>query len=155
MPRMSDFECRRCHAVLIDVYQHVHKAVTLHREVARGVRCRGVCDEVFLPRHVRNASAFGASEVTLAFRKPDGTYSIPMRNDAPTPPGYERIEMRTLREVDAFERRSGLRSERAHFDRGNARGFDDGDGLPAPSCLSPAARADRERRFLRAWEASR
>lgn len=153
MPWLADYECRDCHSKLIDVFRMKRPAVLWHQDIDAASSCVGVCDEVFLPRATRTASAFGKDELTLAFRKPDGTYSIPMRNNAPTPPGCERIEMRSLREVEAFERRSGLRSEAAHFDRGTARGFDDGDGMPTPRHSLPLA--ERERRFVAAWQKSR
>lgn len=155
MPWSADYQCRKCDATLLDVFRMTRPILLRHRDANSASGCPGVCDEVFLPRQARNAAAFGTSEMTLAFRRADGVYSIPLRNDAPTPPGCQRIEMRSLREVAAFEKASGLRSERAHFDRGTARGFDDGDGQPTPPCLTPAARAARERRFLSAWQASR
>ncbi|MGH9438617.1 MAG: hypothetical protein ACRD22_12180, partial [Terriglobia bacterium] len=47
----------------------------------------------------RNAQHF---DPVVVFRKPDGSYSIPGR-DKSTPPGCERVELRTLREVRQFE----------------------------------------------------
>lgn len=63
-------------------------------------------------------------DMILVFKKPDGEYSYPMTNSKSTPKGCERIELRSLREVESFERKAGVKNEAMHFDR-NGRGFDD------------------------------
>lgn len=45
-------------------------------------------------------------------------------HEARIPAGYERVYLRSLREVDSFERAHGVANERMHFDR-NGRGLDD------------------------------
>lgn len=45
-------------------------------------------------------------------------------HDAKLKPGYERVYLRSLAEVDRFERSHGVANERMHFDR-NGRGLDD------------------------------
>lgn len=46
-------------------------------------------------------------------------------HDAKLKPGYQREYLRSLREVERFERDNGVRSEMAWFDKGSGRGFDD------------------------------
>jgi len=71
-----------------------------------------------------------ASESTVVWENPaTGKVSYPGRNDAPMPEryarrGYERRELRTLREVDAFSAAHGVVNEKAHFNSGN--GLDGG-----------------------------
>ena len=55
----------------------------------------------------------------------DARLRYPARNDAPLKEGYERVTLRSLREVERFERQHNVRSEMAWFDRGSGRGFDD------------------------------
>ena len=45
-------------------------------------------------------------------------------HDAKLKPGYERVYLRSLHDVDKFERQHGVANERMHFDR-NGRGLDD------------------------------
>lgn len=74
------------------------------------------------PARTRNAEWTDADAVVV-FRKPDGSISYPGRNDKPTPPGCERVVMKSLRAVEKFERENGVRNEAMWFDR-NGRGFD-------------------------------
>jgi hypothetical protein len=75
-------------------------------------------------REARQNTQWSEAEAVVVFRKPDGSYSYPARNDKPTPEGCERLVMRSLREVEAHERRAGVRSEIAHFDAGSGNGHD-------------------------------
>ena len=75
-------------------------------------------------RHPRDNTQWDEKDAVVVFRKPDGSYSYPARNDKATPPGCQRIVMRSLREVERHEREAGVRSEIAHFDRGSGNGFD-------------------------------
>jgi hypothetical protein len=67
--------------------------------------------------------AWDKSETAVVHRKPDGSYRFPMRNDAPVPPGCERVEIRSDRDMARVEREAGVLSERRHFDR-NGRGHE-------------------------------
>jgi hypothetical protein len=77
----------------------------------------------------RSRTQWDEKDAVVVFRKPDGSYSYPAVNTKPTPPGCERLVMRSLREVEKFERSAGVRNEAMWFDR-NGRGFD--DGIPTP-----------------------
>jgi hypothetical protein len=69
------------------------------------------------------------SEVTVVYENPaTGKVCYPGRADVPMPEryarqGFEKRELRTLREVDRFSKFHGVTNERAHFDR-NGKGLD-------------------------------
>src|SRR4030095_5220433 len=46
---------------------------------------------------------------TVVFRNKSGKYKFPGRSNAPTPKGYERVELNTQRAKDKFEREFGAR----------------------------------------------
>lgn len=66
-------------------------------------------------------AVWDVSESAVVFKKPDGTYSFPTRNDKPTPPGYERVEIRSDADMARIERDAGVQSERRWFDPGSGR----------------------------------
>jgi len=140
MRRMLDLECRLCGKTVRDVFfRRVPKII---RHTRLGVKCKGIMDQVFLPS-ARNA-AWGDKDAVVVFRKPDGTISYPGRNDAPTPKGCERVEMKSLREVQRFERENGVRCEAMHYNSGNGPEIIDHiDRLPPIE--------QRRDAFLRAW----
>lgn len=68
----------------------------------------------------RDAQPF---DPVLIFKDAQGNVRFPGRNDAPTPEGFRRVELRTVREVRAFEREMNLK-ETARHDA--AQGREDG-----------------------------
>lgn len=84
------------------------------------------------PRHVRGAGAYTqtnqqAGVVYKQFvRGEDGKltgeyrYSIPMRPDAPPPPNSERIEHRSIADMEQFYRETGKRNELLDFSNPDA-----------------------------------
>ena len=91
-------------------------------------RIRCACGEPFeqlwWERPTRQSAEWAANEQVLVFRKPDGTYSYPGRSDKPTPPGFERILIKSDREMAKHEREANVVHERRHYDS-NGRGMDD------------------------------
>lgn len=77
------------------------------------------------PIRSRFSTEWHPSESITVFRKPDGTYSYPMRSDKPTPPGCERVVIRSDRELAKHEQQANVLSERRWFDKGSGKGFDD------------------------------
>ena len=65
------------------------------------------------------------ASAVLVFKNKDGHVRYPGQNTVPCPAGYEPVRLRSLREVERFEREHGVRSEMAWFDRGSGRGHDD------------------------------
>ena len=60
----------------------------------------------------------------LVFQNADGQIRYPGRHDARLPSGYERVYLRSLREVDAFERQHNVVNHVMHYDS-NGRAIDD------------------------------
>lgn len=118
---MIDADCRDCDFSIRDVFHMATPDRVYH--VGRDGRVHEM-EQVLLPRQ-RKRTQWDERDAVVVFRKPDGTYSYPAVNNKPTPQGCERIVMRSLREVEAFEKRANVRSEIAWYDRGSGRGHDD------------------------------
>jgi len=140
MRRMLDLECRLCGKTVRDVFfRRVPKII---RHTRLGVKCKGIMDQVFLPS-ARNAG-WSDKDAVVVFRKPDGTISYPATNLKPTPAGCERIVMKSLREVEQFEKRNHVICEAAHYDSGN--------GVPTIDHIDTRPPVqERERAFMKAW----
>ena len=138
--RCLDLECQKCGDVVRDLFVRSRPERVLHFGADGG--CMGEMDEVLLPRP-RNA-AWSDRDAVVVFRKPDGSISYPGRNDTATPRGCERITMRSLREVEHFEKQHSVRCEAAHYDHGN--GPEIIDRLEA---MPPIEK--RREAFMRAW----
>ena len=139
MPRLLDLECEKCGDIVRDRFFR-----KVPRRIVHG-GCGGRYIQVFLPPKSRNAG-WSDRDAVVVFRTPTGEIKYPMRNDAPTPAGCERVVMRSLREVEKFERDHGVRNEAMWYDR-NGRGFEDEGGR---SNLMSDVR-ERERRFMESW----
>jgi hypothetical protein len=72
----------------------------------------------------RERTQWSDADSVVVFKDASGKIRYPARNDAPTPAGYERVQLRSLREVEKFERQHNVRNEAIWYDR-NGRGFDD------------------------------
>jgi hypothetical protein len=90
--------------------------------------CQRTAARVWMGRQY--ATAFDKSETTVVWEHPGtGEVQYPGRNDVPIPKrlqarGFVRRELRSLREVERFEQQHGVRNERAWFDKGSGRSFD-------------------------------
>jgi hypothetical protein len=62
-------------------------------------RCKGTGEHDLRPRRAQNI------DPVVVHRAKDGTYRFPGSADAPIPAGYEKVELRTLAEVDAFSKK--------------------------------------------------
>lgn len=109
--RMLDLRCRRCDVEVNDFFVRDVPPCIIH------MFCGGLMEQVY--RLPRRDAQWGDKDAVVVYRKPNGEYSYPGRNDRPTPAGCERVVMRSLREVEAFERRAGVVNEAMHFDRGS------------------------------------
>lgn len=96
-----------------------------------GVTLCGVCRNAVgaVPVHGGTPASFGASEHAVVWENPaTGEVRYPGRNDAPIPAlyagqGFQRKEFTSLRELQSFENRKGVRNESIWFDKGSGRGF--------------------------------
>lgn len=117
MPRMLDLKCPQCEEILVDVFMMNVPEHIIH------FPCRTEMDVVVGYYRPRSAQWSEGDKVVI-FKKPDGTYSFPATNSKATPPGCERIEARSDRELAKIEKMTNTLNESRHFDR-NGRGFDD------------------------------
>lgn len=93
--------------------------------------CGTLCEQHWWKRSVKRDTVWHKDEWAVVFRKADGTFRYPGRNDLPTPEGCERVTIRTDAEMAKHEQEAGVRSERRWFDRGSGNGHD-GDETMAP-----------------------
>ena len=117
MPARHDLECADCHERIAD-FIFISAA-----DAARPLKhwpCGGALDIVFSGAPVHQP--WHPSDAIVVFKDKDGNVRYPGRNDVPTPDGFERVTMRSLREVERFEREHNVRSEVAWFDKGSGRG---------------------------------
>lgn len=117
MRRMIDVYCRVCDVLMPDMMAD-------ERDELRCPQCGSVMEQQWWPKRRRERTQWDERDAVVVFRKPDGTFSFPARNDKPTPPGYERLVARSDREVAALEKLTGTHNERRWYDS-NGRGFDD------------------------------
>ena len=118
MPRMLDLDCAACgHQIRDQFFMEVP-------DVYPCPQCGAPMDRAwYLVR--RERTQWHESEEVVVFRKPDGSFSFPARNDKPCPQGWERISARSDRELARIEKMTHSSSERRWFDKGSGRGFDD------------------------------
>jgi hypothetical protein len=117
MPKFLDLECP-CGAEVTDMFVMKVPEHVIHME------CGKEMEPVYRIRKRPNVQ-WSDRDAVVVYQKPDGSFSYPGRNDKATPAGCERIVLRSLREVEAHEKKANVRSEMAWFDKGSGRGFDD------------------------------
>ena len=117
MPRMLDLTCRACgHQLLDEFFMEVPDVIPCPS-------CGSPMDRLWtLP--ARERTQWDERDAVVVYRKPDGSLSYPGRNDRPTPSGCERVVLRSLHEVNKFERDHHVCCEAMHYDR-NGRGYGD------------------------------
>jgi hypothetical protein len=87
--------------------------------------CHAQMEQDWLPRLGRDAQWNDHTSVMIHVDPKTGDIRYPGNHDAKLKPGYERQYLRSLREVERFEREHNVRSEMAWFDKGSGRGHDD------------------------------
>lgn len=65
-------------------------------------KCQGTTHRIYLPNG-GNSDACNIDPVVV-HRAADGSYRFPGRSDAVVPEGYEKVELRTIRQIEQFER---------------------------------------------------
>lgn len=143
MPRYLDLECQTCGEEYDDVFFRTVPSQLIHWP------CGGTLEPVFRLRP--RVAQWRDSDAVVVFRDASGKIRYPDRNDRETPKGYERVTLKSLREVDAFCKANGVQHEASHFDRGSGRGFDDEIRSPTVGL----SERERYERFRAAWESNR
>ncbi len=98
-------------------------------ERRRCPQCRRTMQQVWWKRTRANAQ-WSDADAVVVFVNPNASdpqtrVRYPGQNTAICPPGYERVEMRSLRDVERFERTHSVRNEMVWYDKGSGRGHDD------------------------------
>lgn len=119
MIRMVDTACRGCKTEHLDVL--LDDAAILLPCLA----CGGEIEQIWWRRTPKDAQWDDATAVLIHVNSQTGEVSYPGRTDAQPRAGFESHRLRSLREVENFERAHNVRSEMAWFDQGSGRGHDD------------------------------
>lgn len=121
MLRNVDVRCLDCGHIDHDVMRHSDG------DAGRCTMCQGQMEQLWwsLPR--KNAQ-WQTPTVVFISHDPEKVKAgvdkrYPMRGDAPTPSGYERVEIRSDHEMGRFERQHNVLHHDRHYDR-NGRGPD-------------------------------
>lgn len=138
-PRMLDLRCTRCDVEVEDLFVRNVPSRIVHLE------CGGEMEQVYRLRH-KNAQ-WGDRDAVVVFKDSQGRIRYPGRNDVVPPKGYERVVMRSMQEVQRFEKEHNVVSHIAHFDSGSGRAID--DGMPTRRGPSEAERYERFREATR------
>lgn len=117
MRRLVDLYCAPC--------DYCTEAICAEDEVMRCPKCLSPMEQQWWSRRRQQSTVWDQSEWATVFKRDDGTYRFPMRSDAPTPPGCERITIKSDADMARIERAANVRSERRWYDRGSGRGEDD------------------------------
>ena len=117
MPRMLDLQCPGCE------FQYIDKFFMVVPDKILCPQCGMPMERIWSVQS--RPTEWSERDSVVVFKDANGKIRYPPRNDAQTPPGYERIVMRSLRQVEKFEREHGVRNEAVWYDRGSGRGFDD------------------------------
>jgi hypothetical protein len=120
-----------CHDMVCDVCGTVFCDMPLYCEGSRHKVGCGVF-QIYWNARPANARKLHPKETTVVYENPKtGKVVYPGRNDAEMPKryanrGYVRKELTSLTEVDRFSKSHSVVNERAHYDKGSGRGYDDG-----------------------------
>ncbi len=113
---LHDLRCSTCNLTLIDFPLPRVPDVIVH------AICGGTFDIVYENWYRRGNAQWGHRDVSVVFRDAQGKIRYPGRNDTPTPPGHERVEIRSLSDMHRFERTHDVTCEAMHFNK-NSDGF--------------------------------
>ena len=116
MPRCVDLRCMGCGREQANILLAVEETVEC-------VDCHATMEQIWWSRP-RKQAQWGDNDAVLVFQDKEGKIRYPGRHDAKLPDGYERVYLRSLKEVDRFEREHGVVNHTMHYDN-NGRAIDD------------------------------
>lgn len=128
MAVLHDLICSRCSAISVDAVSTLIDSECIDCHAGRYEIYYGNWGK-------RNAAALDARDSVSVYRHPKTKKIVyPGRNDVAMPEryraqGYERVTMRSLRDIDKFSREHGVVNEAAHYNSGNA--YDSESAPPA------------------------
>lgn len=116
MARTIDWRCRCGYEVL--------DCLAADNEQRACPQCSAPMEQVWWNRRSANAQWDDSTSILLHVHPGTGDIRYPGQHTAKLKDGYERVYLRSLSEVNRFERTHGVANEAMHFDR-NGRGLDD------------------------------
>lgn len=118
MRRSVDLRCVNC--------EHEEQNVICEEEaILECPDCHAALEQIWWKRAAQHNAQWDDNTAVLVFiNERTGEPRYPGRHDARMPPGYRRHYLRSLRDVDRFDREHKVVNEAMHFDR-NGRGLDD------------------------------
>ena len=119
MRRTVDIVCRNEACGFVELNVQVEEDATVSCKV-----CHELAEQKWWGTPTHNAE-WSDRDAVVIFRKPDGTYSFPARNDKPTPPGWERLTAKSDRQVARLEQMTNTLHQDRWYEKGSGRGFDD------------------------------
>lgn len=123
MPVLHDMACSACGVVRLNSRLAV--------EGKRCMTCRKGRFEILWQTHYQRDAAVHTSErAALLYSAKEKKWSYPATNSQAIPDrlrkrGYERVELPSLRALEQHGKQTGAISERAWFDKGSGKGFDE------------------------------
>ena len=123
MPALHNMACSACGLVQMDI------PLASEHKKCRGCK-KGRMEILWQTHYHRDAAVHAKERATLYYSPREGKWQYPARADQPVPDrllkrGYERVEFSSLRSLEQHGKQTGAMSERAYFDRGSGRGFDE------------------------------
>lgn len=118
MARNVDLRCSACGREEANVLLAVEETVEC-------VDCKHAMDQIWWGRPRGPAQWDDSTAVMVHVHPGTGEVRYVGSHDAKLKPGFERQYLRSLREVERFEKSHGVQSEMAWYDKGSGRGFDD------------------------------
>lgn len=114
---IADYVCAACETHIEHFFHHPLHQLPCEAEGCSGIMVRTFEPSITLKRRRTLAQAFSP---VVIHRDVNGNIRFPGHPDAPIPDGFQKVELRTVREVRALEREMNVR-ERARFEEAQYR----------------------------------
>lgn len=120
---LHDFQCEACGKTEHDVYctdgTHLRRCT-----------CGAPMSINWQRRHTPYIGIHAKDRAIVYYNPKTGKHATPGRSDVPMPAryakdGYERREFETLRDLDKYCKENNLVNEKANYDSGSGRAYDD------------------------------
>lgn len=123
MAILHDLQCSKCGKTRLNCDASVDGSTHMPN-------CYGKWEILWQSTSARDAAVHSKERTALLYSPKERKWQYPATNDQPVPDrlrkrGYERVEFSSLRSIEQHEKRTGTRSEKAWFDSGSGRGFDE------------------------------
>lgn len=118
-----DLLCSHCDKIFFD-------CLICPSSPGRCPSCQYPLEITYLPRHILNAACHPSETCVVYYSPKENKIQYPGRNDIPIPDrlqrrGYQRLEMRSIHDIQRFEKQHHVINERVWYDRGSGHGPED------------------------------